>query len=101
MAAGLPGRRRQRSFVVNSLNTSDMMLRFNIPHNPDIVRHDCTTERRGDWVIFRCPDCPDFERRFNYMTGQLSESPSIAPHIQHDGTYFPAGLRGLEVTTMN
>lgn len=33
--------------------------------------HHCTSHREGDWIIWRCPHCADYERRFNWQTGQM------------------------------
>ena len=35
------------------------------------TEHECTSHREGDWVIFRCPLCPGYERRFNWVTGEM------------------------------
>lgn len=32
--------------------------------------HTCTSFRQGDWVVFRCPICPGYERRVNLETGK-------------------------------
>lgn len=33
--------------------------------------HQCTTHRFGDWIIWRCPLCPTYERRLNAVTGEM------------------------------
>ncbi|MBK8426398.1 MAG: hypothetical protein IPL27_10725 [Lewinellaceae bacterium] len=33
--------------------------------------HHCTSHRDGDWVIWRCPHCTDYERRMNWQTGEM------------------------------
>ena len=33
--------------------------------------HRCTSEINGDWVVFRCPHCPDYERRISLKTNTL------------------------------
>lgn len=33
--------------------------------------HHCTSHRDGDWVIWRCPQCADYERRMNWQTGEM------------------------------
>ena len=30
--------------------------------------HKCTSEVQGDWVVFRCEHCQDYERRINLKT---------------------------------
>ena len=51
------------------------------PGQPSPV-HECTSHRAGDWIIFRCPYCPGYERRFNWLTGemQLDRAGSTAQH---------------------
>jgi hypothetical protein len=31
--------------------------------------HDCTASTEGEWVVFRCPRCPEYERRIHIQTG--------------------------------
>lgn len=33
--------------------------------------HHCTSHREGDWMIWRCPHCADYERRMNWQTGEM------------------------------
>lgn len=44
--------------------------------------HECTSHREGEWMIFRCPHCPGYERRFNWVTGemQVRRGDSVARH---------------------
>jgi hypothetical protein len=44
-----------------------MEIKFN--HSSDAEVHECESHRKGDWIIFRCPLCPDYERRMNWRTG--------------------------------
>lgn len=32
--------------------------------------HVCTSFRRGDWVVFRCPICTGYERKVNLINGK-------------------------------
>jgi hypothetical protein len=34
--------------------------------------HHCTSHREGDWVVWRCPQCSDYERRMNWQTGEMN-----------------------------
>lgn len=43
--------------------------------------HKCTSEVQGDWVVFRCEHCPDYERRINWKTGETTVKG--AKEIQH------------------
>lgn len=34
--------------------------------------HVCThSVREAHWLIFKCPHCPDYERRINLLTGDV------------------------------
>lgn len=33
--------------------------------------HHCTSHREGDWMVWRCPHCADYERRMNWQTGEM------------------------------
>ena len=50
--------------------------------------HECEATHEGDWVIFRCPICGDYERRINCNTGEMKVR-SSKPHISHTGHNFP------------
>ena len=48
--------------------------------------HECTAFRNGDWIIFQCPDCPNYERRINWRTGKMIIQ-NAKPNINHAGYY--------------
>ncbi|GAB4496096.1 MAG: hypothetical protein OHK0019_27160 [Saprospiraceae bacterium] len=33
--------------------------------------HHCTSHREGEWITWRCPHCEDYERRYNWQTGEM------------------------------
>jgi len=33
--------------------------------------HHCTSHQEGDWIVWRCPQCERYERRFNARTGEM------------------------------
>lgn len=33
--------------------------------------HQTTTTRSGDWIVWRCPLCPRYERSFNAVTLEM------------------------------
>ena len=33
--------------------------------------HHCTSHRDGDWIIWRCPRCEGYERRYNWRTTEM------------------------------
>ncbi len=56
--------------------------------------HQCTAERDGDWITFRCPKCSDYVRLMNFKTGEM-----VAPkakgvfRYKHTGLHIPVGLQ--------
>jgi len=58
-------------------------------------RHQCKSHRKGDWVVYTCPQC-DYELRDNLKTGETKILNSN-PDVSHSGNYFPpAYLKALE-----
>lgn len=55
---------------------------------PDSEHHKCQAARNGDWIIFQCPKCQDYERRLNWRTGE-TRSRNVSATIDHHGGYFP------------
>lgn len=49
--------------------------------------HECEATQEGNWVIFRCPICGDYERRINCDTGEMKVKTSN-PYIRHTGHNF-------------
>lgn len=56
-----------------------------------IEQHSCVARAEGDWIVFRCPKCPDYERRINWRTGQM-ESRNVKSHVIHTGNSVPEEL---------
>ena len=56
--------------------------------------HKCSAYRDGDWIIFYCPRCTNYERRINWRTGE-TKSKNIAKEIKHFGEYFPVEFRQI------
>jgi hypothetical protein len=75
-----------------------MVLSLSNSNNPDT--HPCETHRDGDWIVFTCPKCADFERRLNYVTGEFVCQPDENPYVQHEGNYHPVGFE-VNVSTAN
>jgi hypothetical protein len=40
-------------------------------NNLEYDQHECDSVTEGDWIIFRCPICKDYERRINAVTGDM------------------------------
>lgn len=60
--------------------------------------HQCTSHREGDLIIFRCPICEKYERRFNLRTGQMS-CVGHQEGVIHTGTSSDAV--NMEALTLN
>lgn len=54
--------------------------------------HKCTAERKGDWIVFRCPKCKDYVREMNYKTGEMIAPKRYNPY-KHTGMHIPIGLQ--------
>ena len=57
--------------------------------NPSVEsdRHECSSFRNGDWLIYYCLECR-YELRENWRTGELRVHNSQA-NVKHYGGYFP------------
>ncbi len=62
--------------------------------------HLCESNRNGDWLIFTCPKCPDYERRLNWKTGEMHLKEGKDEMILHRGSFLPIGLEG-DYSTLN
>ena len=51
-------------------------------------QHQCIGHKEGDWIIFTCPICRDYERRINWKTHQVKvkKGSSMATHA---GSHAP------------
>lgn len=47
------------------------MQQFRLGDRGEEPLHECTSVRTGDWIIFRCSQCADYERRINWRTGEM------------------------------
>ncbi|KAA3612183.1 MAG: hypothetical protein DWQ05_19465 [Calditrichaeota bacterium] len=63
-------------------------MEISIQKNADQNHHPCNSIRHGDWVVFKCPLCPDYERRINWRTKEVSVKGST-PEILHNGEHLP------------
>jgi hypothetical protein len=59
---------------------------------PDFEHHECSGTRNGDWIIFLCPQCHDYERRLNWRTGETTAR-NVSATIDHNGRYSPRELK--------
>lgn len=68
-----------------------MEIRFSNPFGA--TRHRCEGRREGNWIVFRCPLCPGFERRINLVTGDMVRRGEDADDLLHEGSWAPVGLK--------
>ena len=75
---GIPGRNNHKKMKVsfNNLNGS----------------HKCYSKKEGEWIVFRCPHCPDFERRIHVDTKEFKSKISPDNMNLHHGFHIPPGL---------
>jgi len=51
------------------------------------LKHECTSYRAGDWIVFQCTECA-YEFRENWRTGEANiKNPSS--NTEHFGGYSP------------
>lgn len=53
-----------------------------------MTMHNCDSYRNGDWIIFYCNKCKDYERRINWKTGKMIVKNDNFD-ILHIGLYVP------------
>ena len=58
---------------------------------PENGTHACTSQLKGDWIIFRCSKCEDYERRLNWKTGEMTIK-GASSFFMHQGFHQPAGV---------
>jgi len=55
-------------------------------------KHICESVKVGDWIIYTCPLCPDYERRYNPKTGEMKSKNLPNNYNLHSGSYAKPGL---------
>ena len=48
-----------------------MQIVFPIAESALQVIHYCESQREGEWIVHTCKDCPEYERKVHYLTGQV------------------------------
>ena len=54
--------------------------------------HKCFSEKEGDWIVFRCPICTDYERRIHTKTGEMRTEGIVGNPHTHNGLYIKPGF---------
>ncbi len=59
------------------------MLYGNTPSQRGNSHHECIRYREGDWIVLVCRTCKNYEKRFNWKTGEIriNHSP-LSEHTQ-------------------
>lgn len=74
------------------------MLNINFDPGEVVEAHECTAHRVGDWIIYRCEQCPEYERRYNWRTGEMKVRHSKKQCL-HKGSYFPEEYENAFINT--
>lgn len=74
-----------------------MKINLNLTLNgkePKGERHNCTSERIEDVFVFKCDKCPGFQRKLNFVTGEVETTygNESQRQILHGGTFASPGL---------
>ena len=54
-------------------------------------KHACQSRLEGNWIIWTCPHCPDYERKLNWRTGETKSKKSPS-HPEHYGMNLTHGI---------
>lgn len=68
------------------------MPHINFDSFEDVEQHECSAIRDGDWIIYRCSKCRDYERRYNWRTGQMKTRGQNL-YVRHKGVYHMSEYR--------
>ena len=60
----------------------------------DLKSIKCTSFQEGDWIVFKSPVYPDYERRMNWKTGEMKVK-NDRIDVLHSGSYVPEALKNL------
>ncbi|MCB0635189.1 MAG: hypothetical protein KDC54_01150 [Lewinella sp.] len=65
-------------------------IQINNPDGREI--HGCESRQEEGWIIYSCPECPDYERRFHLATGKMTVTGIVPEGPLHLGNYTPPAL---------
>lgn len=68
------------------------------PKPQKLDEHQCISHREGDWVIFICPVCRDYQRNINFVTKEVvvHRGTTMAIHVGSH-TPFVTSLSGFSI----
>jgi len=52
-------------------------------------KHKCDVKLEGDWLVFTCDKCPEFERRINKVTNEMRSKYNPENPNRHNGNCAP------------
>ncbi|MBI1225294.1 MAG: hypothetical protein GC192_08665 [Bacteroidetes bacterium] len=58
------------------------------PKTKQTVEHQCIGHKEGDWVIFICPVCRDYQRHINCVTKEVKVQKGSSNAV-HVGSHAP------------
>ena len=67
------------------------MLEINFEMDSKYGYHECVSVVEGEWAIFRCPICKNYERRINMLTGETKVK-DLSSIVRHSGRHIPSQL---------
>jgi hypothetical protein len=70
------------------------MYEIDFPANPDMI-HESDAVTEGDWVVFRCPICKDYERRINTVTDEMKVK-NVSPTVCHSGCHIHSNVSAFK-----
>lgn len=65
--------------------------------DPEREYHTCQSRREGDWIVFTCSQCNEYEQRINFKTQERISRPVDDPTIFHQGSFVPVGLESEQM----
>ena len=68
--------------------------------NLEYDQHECDSVTEGDWIIFRCSICEDYERRINTVTGETKVK-NGSSSVRHTGFHTHSSLGNRKAALMN
>jgi len=85
---------KESCFFKNASIERKMVMKIEFKNFSGAEQHECESYRDGDWIIFRCPVCKEYERRLNWRTGKMSVQ-NGSKDINHTGYYYPHDLKDV------
>jgi hypothetical protein len=84
--------------VFSFINIKNLFMQIQFEQQaPDCVYHTCQGHREGDWIVFTCIQCTDYEQRINFKTKERTVAPAADPTIFHQGNYMPPVLEEADL----